>query len=145
MSETNQERTCVTKLAEINKQHWRPFCSAYSRQHQGWRVNLYVYDPEFNHLQGGSLTPRLRAMVTDMPLQGIVLEEHGRHMELVVNLGPDEAAFAHRITSPSHISCAETDSGLHEGLLIHLENGGVFRIGFSEPAIPESVDGWMAV
>ena len=135
----------MAKHSEIAKNQWQSFCDNFTRQHWGWVVKVDAYDPTLAKLYCESPPPRLKAMANNLAFQGIVFEDSGFRLELLICLASGGGLFTHRVMHPTIIVALWTDVGLHEGIIIHDKSGGLIHIHFREPASPELLDDWMGL
>jgi hypothetical protein len=135
----------MAKHSEIAKSQWQSFCDNYTRQHRGWVVKVDAYDPALAKLFCQAPPPRLKAMANNLAFQGIVFEDSGFRLELLICLASGGELFTHRVMQPTIIVALWSDIGLHEGIIIHDKTGGLIHMHFREPASPELLDDWMGL
>ena len=75
---------------ELEKDEWRAFFDAFSREHEGWLITLDC--------------DRIGCAFRDMPLRAIVA---GDDVIEVFVLAPDGAHMAHVVRRPSHVFAGE--------------------------------------
>jgi len=135
----------MAKHSEIAKIQWQSFCDNYTRQHRGWVVKVDAYDPALAKLFCQAPPPRLKAMANNLAFQGIVFEDSGSRLELLICLASGGELFTHRVMQPTIIVALWTDVGLDEGIIIHDKTGGLIHMRFRKPASPELLDDWMGL
>lgn len=123
----------------IPREEWPSFCDGFSRQHEGWLVNLEVTPAEES--LPGLATPI--ELGHDQPLQGItaeLLEELGEdRITVIVGPNPDQH-LVHEILEPTALTLEQEQDGADAGLLIESARSGRTAIRFRVPAMPEMVD-----
>ncbi len=113
----------------IDRSEWRAFLDRFSREHQGWRVNIEDVDEH-----GRRLT-----QADNQRLMGINLD----HLD-----DPDERAYVevgesvddhltHSIAAPRRICFLQTRRGAHLGLEILAQDGTRTFVRFRAPASPD--------
>jgi len=135
----------MAKHSEIAKIQWQSFCDNYTRQHRGWVVKVDAYDPALAKLFCQAPPPRLKTMANNLAFQGIVFEDSGFRLELLICLASGGELFTHRVMQPTIIVALWTDVGLDEGIIIHDKTGGLIHMRFRKPASPELLDDWMGL
>ena len=119
---------------EIPVEAWREFFDSFSRQHEGWLVNLEV------------ITDKGRLVeVNNKPLVGVSSDTHQKanRVDISIGLTPEEHS-AHEISGVTHVRFLRTDSGADEGLELVSEDGTRTVIRFRAPIRPEMLDGKVA-
>ena len=135
----------MAKHSEIAKIQWQSFCDNYTRQHRGWVVKVDAYDPALAKLFCQAPPPRLKTMANNLAFQGIVFEDSGFRLELLICLASGGELFTHRVMQPTIIVALWTDVGSDEGIIIHDKTGGLIHMRFRKPASPELLDDWMGL
>ena len=116
---------------EIPKHDWQTFCDAFSRQHEGWLVNVKVLGAAGAQTETG-----------DLPLAGIAADLKDGESAISVLIGETSGQHVnHTITDVTHLWVEETDSGAHQALKIEDRGGEVTLIQFRSTILPEMVDG----
>ncbi|MDD1635793.1 MAG: DUF5335 domain-containing protein [Methylococcaceae bacterium] len=135
----------MAKHSEIAKIQWQSFCDNYTRQHRGWVVKVDAYDPALAKLFCQAPPPRLKTIANNLAFQGIVFEDSGFRLELLICLASGGELFTHRVMQPTIIVALWTDVGSDEGIIIHDKTGGLIHMRFRKPASPELLDDWMGL
>lgn len=122
----------MIRTEEIGRDQWISFLDSFSREHEGWRVNIEVEDPAM-----GSQTQS-----TDMPLQGISADtKGGREHDIAIIVGQEHnPALTHIIPRATHLRLMHTDGGAEEALQIESEAGDTTIIRFRAAMRPETVN-----
>ncbi len=116
---------------EIPRDQWVRFLDGFSREHEGWIVNLQVTE---NGQQNGR-------EARDLPLMGISADlKHGDDDTIEVMLGNSKSQpMNHMLSKVQHITLQQNDQGADTGLVIEGRDGKAM-IQFRNPARPENVD-----
>ena len=120
------------KTKEIPRDEWPSFFDSFSRQHQGWLVNLEIFGPEI----GAQVEERLLA------LEGITDEAdetRGHTVIIMAGAKPDDH-ITHTIASPEAVSVEQTDEGADAALAIKGTDGTTALLRFRSAVLPEMVD-----
>ena len=123
---------------EIPCGEWATFLEGFSRQHEGWLSSLEVLGSGF----GAQTEAR------DLELQGITVDLNSDtgNTIVIIFLGKDpKAHVTHTISDPTHVRLQETAAGAHEALQIEAKDGVSALLRFRTAALPELVDGVVAV
>ena len=100
---------------EIQRSEWPAFFDSFSRQHEGWLVNLEIFGLEIGDQVEGR----------ELALEGISAEwDEGEGYLLAIMMGakPDDH-ITHRIARPIQVSLEQTDDGVDTALAIRAADG----------------------
>lgn len=125
------------KTLEINRREWLEFFNGFSRQHEGWLVNLEILGSDI----GAQYTGR------ELALEGITAEfDEGQGYVIAIMTGaePDDH-ITHSINRPTSVRLEQTDEGADVALAIESANGDTALLRFRSPMLPEMVDGVVAM
>ncbi len=116
---------------EIPRNQWVSFLDGFSKEHQGWIVNLQVTE---NGVQN-------KQEARDLPLMGISADlKHGDDDTIEVMLGNNKSQpMNHMLSKVKKITLQQNDQGADTGLVIEGSDGKA-TIQFRNPAKPENVD-----
>jgi hypothetical protein len=120
------------KTKEIPRNEWPAFFDSFSRQHEGWLVNLEILAPEI----GAQLEEH------DLAFEGITDESDetkGNAITIMAGLKPDDH-ITHSITRPTEVSLEQTDEGADAALAIKGADGVTALLRFRSTVLPELVD-----
>jgi hypothetical protein len=120
------------KTKEIPRKEWPAFFDSFSRQHEGWLVNLEILAPEI----GAQLEEH------DLAFEGITDgsgEMKGNAIMIMAGIAPDDH-ITHSIASPTQISLEQTDEGADAALAIKGADGVTALLRFRSAILPELVD-----
>jgi len=118
------------RTKEIPRNEWPAFFDSFSRQHEGWLVNLEILAPEI----GAQLEEH------DLAFEGITGEEtNGNAITIMAGLEPDDH-ITHSITDPTQVSLEQTDEGADAALAIKGADGVTALLRFRSAVLPELVD-----
>ncbi len=118
---------------EIPRDQWLSFCDGFSRQHQGWLVNLEVTQ------DGQKAQPEAR----ELPLGSIAASlKHGddNTISIILDKGSNQY-LTHNISNTKRILLEKTDQGADTGLRIEAADGTQALLQLRSPALPETLDG----
>ncbi|MGH9929936.1 MAG: DUF5335 family protein, partial [Pyrinomonadaceae bacterium] len=105
---------------------------SFSRQHEGWLVNLEIFGPEI----GDQVEDRKLA------LEGITDEPDGtggNTIMIMAGARPDDH-ITHSITHATQVSLEQTDEGADAALAIKAADGTTALLRFRSAVLPELVD-----
>jgi hypothetical protein len=126
---------------EIPRKRWVAFCEEFSRQHQGWLVEVFVVEagatPEAAVIDGA---PEL-AESRDARLRRLACRQQGETAIVLVVSGRGDRQTEHRTEGPTRIVFEQEDDGAHAGVRIETAAGGTLAVRFRTPAHPEVLDG----
>ncbi|SRR6266511_4025024 len=117
---------------DIPREQWVTFLDSFSRQHEGWLVNVEV------------VTDGLGAHreVREKRLIGVSADlKNGSNAISIIAGDRSDDHVNHIINGPTRIALEETEEGAHKGLRIEAADGGTTLLLFRSPASPETVDG----
>ena len=117
---------------EIPKDEWTEFFDSFSRQHEGWLVNLEIFGPEI----GAQVEER------ELALEGITNEwdeTEGNTIMIMTGIKPDDH-ITHSIARPTQVSLEQTDEGADAALAIKSGDGNTTLLRFRAAVLPEMVD-----
>jgi hypothetical protein len=120
------------KTKEISKTEWPKFFDSFSRQHEGWLVNLEIFGSEM----GAQVEER------QLALEGITDEwdeTAGNTIMIMMGAKPDDH-ITHSIVHPSAVNVEQTDEGADMALAIKGEDGTTALLRFRSAVMPEMVD-----
>lgn len=124
------------KTLEIPPKEWITFFNSFSRQHEGWLVNLEILGSEIGAQYAGR----------ELALEGITAEwDEGQGYLIAIMTGaePDDH-ITHSINRPAAVRLEQTDEGADVALAIESANGDLALLRFRSPMLPEMVDGMVA-
>ncbi|MDE3153539.1 MAG: DUF5335 family protein [Acidobacteriota bacterium] len=111
---------------------WRPFLDGFSRQHDGWLVNVEVDSLEYG----------AQPEIEDLPLAGISADTVSAGegtIEIFVGREPDQRA-THTIAHATGLALEQAESGADVALQVKAADGTATLLRFRAPALPETVD-----
>ena len=118
---------------DIPREEWMTFLDSFSRQHEGWLVNVEV------------VTDGLGAHreIREKSLIGVSadLKSHGTDTISIIAGDRSDDHVNHIINRPTRVALEETEEGAHKGLRIEAADGETTLLQFRSPALPETVDG----
>jgi hypothetical protein len=117
---------------QIPKSEWPAFLDRFSRQYEGWLVNLEIFNPEF----GAQVTE------TGLALEGLTDEwdeTEGNTIMIMTGNEPDDH-ITHSINHPTEVSLEQTDQGADAALSIKSADGTTALLSFRAAVLPETVD-----
>ena len=120
------------KTKEIAKNEWPKFFDAFSRQHEGWLVDLEIFGSEI----GAQVEER------QLTLEGITDETNGTDgntIMIMIGAKPDDH-ITHSIARPTQVNLEQTDEGADAALAIKGEDGTTALLRFRSAIRPEMVD-----
>jgi hypothetical protein len=120
------------KTKEIPKTEWPKFFDSFSRQHEGWLVNLEIFGSEI----GAQVEER------QLALEGITDEwdeTAGNTIMIMMGAKPDDH-ITHSIVRPTAVNVEQTDEGADAALAIKGEDGTTALLRFRSAVMPEMVD-----
>jgi len=118
---------------EIPRDEWLTFLDSFSREHQGWLVDLEIISP------GKGTQVEAKAM----PLVGItagVNRSDGEAVHVTLGKAPEDH-LTHTVRGVSHVRLRESDEGAHEAIEIGSKAGETTRGRFRSVVLPEMVKG----
>jgi urocanate hydratase len=119
-------------LKEIPRRDWIRFLDEFTREHDGWRVQVEVKDPE-----AGVQDVEAR----DLPLQGISADDRGSEHDISIILGDEHnPGLTHIIPGARRLLLRQTEAGNDEALEIvrtATEPTSVGLLGNAAELIPE--------
>ena len=124
------------KTREIPRTEWLSFFDSFSRQHEGWLVNLEILGSDIGAQYEGR----------ELALEGITAEwDEGEGYVIAIMTGVEaDAHITHSINRPTMVSLEQTDQGADVALAIKSANGDTALLRFRSPMLPEMVDGVVA-
>jgi len=115
----------------IPKDKWCEELDTFSRQHEGWIVNVAV----------SSGDGQSRTEARNLPLQGVSCDAPGSD-RIAVTAGVDvDKHLTHEISRAVAVAIDETDGGADRGLRIRGADGSETRVEFRSPMRADQVDG----
>ena len=117
---------------EIQRNEWPAFFDSFSRQHEGWVVNLEIFGLEIGDQVEGR----------ELALEGISAEgDEGEGYPLAIMMGAKEDDhITHSIARPIQVSLEQTDEGADAALAIKAADGTTTLLRFRSAVLPEMVD-----
>jgi hypothetical protein len=118
---------------DIPREQWMTFLDSFSRQHEGWLVNVEVVT------DGLGAHRELR----EKRLIGVSadLKSHDSSTISIIAGDRSDDHVNHIINGPTRVALEETEEGAHKGLRIEAADGETTLLLFRSPASPETVDG----
>jgi len=122
----------VMKTKEIPKNEWSEFFDSFSRNYEGWLVDVEILGPEIG----------AQVEVRETPLEGITDEwdEVAGSTIMIMTGARPEGHMTHSITHPKSVSLEQTDDGSHAALAITSNDGIMALLRFRAAVLPERVD-----
>lgn len=122
----------MTKTQEIEKHEWISFLDNFSREHEGWRVDIEV--------EGLSMGSQVQSQ--DTPLQGISADTKGAgENDISIIVGREhDPALTHIIPRATHLRVMQTEGGTEEALQIESAGGETTILRFRAAMRPETVN-----
>lgn len=119
----------VTK--EIPKHRWNDFTRNFSRTHQGWMMNLDVFDLEIG----------AQRQLENWPLGGVTYEGNDADAPLIIS-GSDRKGnhLTHPIAAPGRLWLEQRDDGADMGLVIESAAGRKTVLQFQHPLLSDMLD-----
>ncbi|HEX5883577.1 MAG TPA: DUF5335 family protein [Pyrinomonadaceae bacterium] len=117
---------------QIPKTEWPSFLDRFSRQYEGWLVNLEVFSPEIG----------AQVEETGLALEGLTDEwdeVKGNTIMIMAGNTPDDH-ITHSITNPTEVTLEQTDEGADVALSIKSTDGTTALLSFRAAVLPETVD-----
>ena len=117
---------------QIPKSEWPAFLDRFSRQYEGWLVNLEIFNPEFG----------AQVAETGLALEGLTDEwdeTEGNTIMIMAGNEPDDH-ITHSISHPTEVSLEQTDEGADAALSIKSADGTTALLSFRAAVLPETVD-----
>ena len=118
---------------KIPRDLWCSELDAFSRQHEGWIVNVDV----------SASDGRRQTEAHDLPLVGVSCDAPTRD-RVDIMVGEHPRSHVTRVVQPIDASVETTDAGADRGLRIRAADGSTTTIEFRSPMRPEDVDGMPA-
>ncbi len=117
---------------EIPREQWVSFLDGFSRQHEGWLVNVQVTQ------DGTQNKPEAR----NLPLQGIAADlKHGDDDTIEIILGKQTDDYiTHSLSKVKRIMLQMNDQGAESGLEFSASDGSKAVLQFRSSAASEQVD-----
>lgn len=118
---------------QIPKSEWPSFLDRFSRQYQGWLVNLEVFSAEIG----------AQVEESGLALEGLTDEwdeVRGNTIAIMAGNAPDNH-ITHSITDPAEVTLEQTDEGADVALSIKSTDGTTALLSFRAAVLPETVDG----
>ncbi len=117
---------------EIPRDQWVAFFDGFSRQQQGWLVNVQV-------AQDGH---QRQHEARDLPLESIATNLKDREDTISVILEQGQKQYiTHSISGANRVLLEKTDQGADAGVEIDSADGNKTIVRFRSPVSPETVDG----
>jgi len=118
---------------DIPRNDWRGELDSFSRQHEGWIVNVTVAAAD------GAVQTEAR----DLPLQGISADSpaNGR---VDIMIGEQTGSHVTHVVEPVAVAIDITDEGAERGLCIRAKDGSTTTVEFRSPMRAADVDGFPA-
>jgi len=118
---------------DIPREQWMTFLDSFSRQHEGWLVNVEVVTDGL----GAHREMREKRLI------GVSADLKSRDSSTISIIAGDRSDdhVNHIINGPTRVALEETEEGAHKGLRIEAADGETTLLLFRSPASPEAVDG----
>ncbi len=111
---------------------WHQFLDSFSRQHEGWLVNVEVDSLDFG----------AQPEIDDLPLAGMsadTMSSTGGTIEIFAGDDPDRH-ITHTIAHAAALNLEQSDAGADVALQVKAADGTMTILRFRSPALPETVD-----
>jgi len=110
---------------EIPRDEWIQFLDEFTREHQGWPVNVEVLDEELG----------AQTQVRDAPLQGISADVRpaGNHNVSIIVGEEQNPSLTHIVPNTRHVRVARSEDGDDEALEIEAADGSRTLVRFQLP------------
>ena len=120
-------------MREIPRAEWAEFLDTFSRQHEGWLVNVEVLSAEVG----------AQVEAEEKPLEGITAELRGGGGDSIsITVGRTPAGrVTHNIQAPTHVRVEQAESGADMALQIESSGGTTTLVRLRSAMLPEMVDG----
>jgi hypothetical protein len=116
---------------DIPRDQWRRELDAFSRQHEGWIVDVAVSGAD----------GRVLTEARDLPLQGVSADApQSDRIAIMAGERPDDHV-THEVDRAVAVAIETTDAGAERGLRIDAADGSITRVESRTPMRPEEVDG----
>ncbi len=125
--------TMNSERREIPRDQWVSFFDGFSRQHEGWLVDLLV--------SGYGQDNRVEAR--GLPLQGIAVDyKKGDDNTIEIILGKEkQLAVTHAIPDTRSVYLMKNNQGADLGVVMQAGDGASAQLRFRSPTAPGTVDG----
>ena len=117
---------------QIPKNEWQLFLDRFSRQYQGWLVNLEIFSSEIG----------AQVQEVGLALGGLTDESDavkGNTISIMLGATPD-SHITHCINVPLEVSLEQTDEGADAALSIKSADGTTALLSFRAAVLPEATD-----
>jgi len=114
----------------IPRDRWCSELDAFSRQHEGWIVNVDVSGSD----------GRRQTEARDLPLVGVSCDTPSQD-SVDIMVGEHPRSHVTHVVQPVDVTLETTDAGAERGLHIRAADGSTTTIEFRSPIRPEEVDG----
>ena len=117
---------------QIPKSEWPAFLDRFSRQYEGWLVQLEILSPDLG----------AQVQETGLALEGLTDEwdeAAGNTITIMAGNEPDDHV-THSISNPTEVSLERTDEGADVALSIKSADGTTALLSFRAAVLPETVD-----
>lgn len=120
------------KTRDIPRTEWLKFFNRFSRQHNGWIIDLEVFGADI----GAQYEER------ELALEGITAEwDEGEGYIIAIMTGVDRTNhITHTINQPTTVNLEQTDEGANVALAIKAADGTTSLVKFRAVMLPEMVD-----
>jgi hypothetical protein len=120
-------------MREIPREEWANYLDTFSRQHEGWLVNVEVLSTEIG----------AQVEAEGKRLEGITAELKDGGEDLIsINVGrTPEESVTHNITAPTHVRIEQAENGADMALQIESSDGTTTLLRLRSAMLPEMVDG----
>ena len=107
---------------EIPRNQWKSFFNDFSKEFQGWTINLEVLDPEI----GAQLEAH------ELPLEGVFADLKSDGLDRISILVGDayQDHVTHTVIKPTHVRVEEAGRGASEILQIETAGGATTLLSF---------------
>jgi Family of unknown function (DUF5335) len=115
----------------IPQDQWCEALDTFSRQHEGWIVNVAV----------SSGDGQSRTEARNLPLQGVSCDAPGSQRIAVMIGNQPEKHLTHEIARAVAVAIEQTDNGADGGIRIRAADGSETHVEFRSPMRADQVDG----
>src|SRR6185503_5025481 len=118
---------------KIPRSDWRGELDSFSRQHEGWIVNVKVAGADGN----------VQTEARELPLQGVSADSPANNC-VDIMIGERPRRHVTHVVNPVDVTIDVTDEGVERALCIHGADGSTTTIEFRSPMRAADVDGMPA-
>jgi len=114
----------------IPRDDWRGELDSFSRQHEGWIVNVTV----------AAADGRVQTEARELPLQGISADSPASN-RVDIMIGEQSGRHVTHVVDPVDVAIDVTDDGAERGVCIRAADGSITTVEFRTPMRAAEVDG----